>query len=291
MIRRIPSYARVLNFMNKFNFKRIVLYFFIFIFVLINAIPSCMAESSSNIFSSKPHILFLLTICVIIFIIIILIIELAPSRVEEEQKEDETEFGRKKTQDSKRIKKGPKDDIEEWKVVEDDVPKKETKPLKGKSPGAPKKGVKGTGAPSKLPKKGKMPKDKVGGLKAAGTGSGTFKPIVTILKTTKRCNICLGAIKPGLEVVKCRCDKYYHLSCASRVEECPVCSAQYDKAYFDKVSGKGKRPKDEIDFPDIEDFDKTKPKKGKMPIDELKLKLARGEIDHEQYKEMKRELE
>ena len=44
-----------------------------------------------------------------------------------------------------------------------------------------------------------------------------------ILDESVRCNICLGYIKTGLPLITCVCGKNYHISCGSRVEECPIC--------------------------------------------------------------------
>jgi tetratricopeptide (TPR) repeat protein len=42
-----------------------------------------------------------------------------------------------------------------------------------------------------------------------------------------RCISCQGRIKPGFDVLNCRCGGQLHLSCAKRVGECPVCGQKY----------------------------------------------------------------
>jgi len=61
--------------------------------------------------------------------------------------------------------------------------------------------------------------------KGAPAVSKRVKPIKKIISETSRCNICLGFIKVGLPVVTCVCSKNYHLSCATRVGECPTCQS------------------------------------------------------------------
>ncbi len=63
------------------------------------------------------------------------------------------------------------------------------------------------------------------------------KPKKTILSETARCNICLGFIKAGLPVITCSCTKKYHVSCSTRVEECPICHANI-KDYEDDLAKK-----------------------------------------------------
>jgi len=42
-----------------------------------------------------------------------------------------------------------------------------------------------------------------------------------------RCISCQGRIKPGFDIVTCRCGGQLHLSCAKRTGMCPVCSQKY----------------------------------------------------------------
>ncbi len=42
-----------------------------------------------------------------------------------------------------------------------------------------------------------------------------------------RCISCQGRIKPGFDILTCRCGGQLHLSCAKRGNECPVCGQKY----------------------------------------------------------------
>ena len=37
------------------------------------------------------------------------------------------------------------------------------------------------------------------------------------------CNICMGVVKPGLEIITCTCGNRYHNACGNRVGVCPKC--------------------------------------------------------------------
>jgi hypothetical protein len=43
------------------------------------------------------------------------------------------------------------------------------------------------------------------------------------LNESTKCNVCLGFIKTGLPLITCVCFKSYHVSCAYRMEQCPIC--------------------------------------------------------------------
>ena len=58
-------------------------------------------------------------------------------------------------------------------------------------------------------------------------------PMVADVTKVRRCSICLGRIKPGLPVLKCKCGKIYHLSCAERVQTCPNCNEKLESAEED----------------------------------------------------------
>jgi tetratricopeptide (TPR) repeat protein len=45
---------------------------------------------------------------------------------------------------------------------------------------------------------------------------------------TTRCISCQGRIKPGFDIVTCRCGGQLHMSCAKRTNVCPVCGQKYD---------------------------------------------------------------
>jgi hypothetical protein len=44
---------------------------------------------------------------------------------------------------------------------------------------------------------------------------------------TTRCISCQGRIKPGFDIVTCRCGGQMHLSCAKRTSQCQVCGQKY----------------------------------------------------------------
>jgi tetratricopeptide (TPR) repeat protein/molybdopterin synthase catalytic subunit len=43
-----------------------------------------------------------------------------------------------------------------------------------------------------------------------------------------RCISCQGRIKPGFDIVTCRCGGQLHLSCAKRTNQCPICGQKYE---------------------------------------------------------------
>jgi molybdopterin synthase catalytic subunit len=43
-----------------------------------------------------------------------------------------------------------------------------------------------------------------------------------------RCISCQGRIKPGFDIVLCRCGGQLHLSCAKRTNQCPICGQRYE---------------------------------------------------------------
>lgn len=45
---------------------------------------------------------------------------------------------------------------------------------------------------------------------------------------TTRCISCQGRIKPGFDILTCRCGGQLHLSCAKRTNACPVCGQKYN---------------------------------------------------------------
>jgi len=49
---------------------------------------------------------------------------------------------------------------------------------------------------------------------------------VTISTVTEAvmCGICMGVVKPGLEIMTCNCGGKYHSSCGQRIGTCPKCN-------------------------------------------------------------------
>ena len=49
-------------------------------------------------------------------------------------------------------------------------------------------------------------------------------PIYTKATQAFSCNICMGVVKKGLDIIICNCGRKYHNSCGVRVGECPNCN-------------------------------------------------------------------
>ena len=47
--------------------------------------------------------------------------------------------------------------------------------------------------------------------------------VVSVATEAVMCNICMGVVKPGLEISTCGCGNKYHRSCGDRVAQCPKC--------------------------------------------------------------------
>ena len=104
-----------------------------------------------------------------------------------------------------------------------DKRKEKERPKKGKGKGKPKPPKKKK-APEAEPEVDMEPEE-VETAEAAELAEAIPEdvPILMTLAESATCNICLGAIKTGLPVVKCVCGKKYHESCATRVGACPSC--------------------------------------------------------------------
>jgi len=82
------------------------------------------------------------------------------------------------------------------------------------------------------------------------------------------CNVCLGYVKPGLNLVVCGCNKKFHPSCAMRVGECPSCgrdfSSELDKYSEEELQGPAAKKTAEEEV--VEELEKKKEeKKGEEP--------------------------
>jgi hypothetical protein len=42
-----------------------------------------------------------------------------------------------------------------------------------------------------------------------------------------KCNICMGKVKVGLDIIKCSCGKEYHAMCGTRFGKCPTCNTSF----------------------------------------------------------------
>jgi len=75
------------------------------------------------------------------------------------------------------------------------------------------------------------------------------RPYKQTLNESTKCNVCLGFIKTGLPLITCVCYKSYHVSCAYRMERCPICNQDllsYDDLLTDE-------PTDEITLQPVND--------------------------------------
>ena len=57
------------------------------------------------------------------------------------------------------------------------------------------------------------------------------------------CQICMGRVKPGLNVAKCECGKSFHDICLERTGFCPYCHRTYDAPSVAAISKKRESPK------------------------------------------------
>jgi len=101
------------------------------------------------------------------------------------------------------------------------------------------------------------------------------EPSISVSEISVPCKICFGVIKAGLALVKCKCGKHYHHSCARRVGECPACGYNFLawKATRDEsptVSPPGKKHKKpgfDVDSTFIP-LEEDKSKKGRLFLDQ-----------------------
>ena len=56
------------------------------------------------------------------------------------------------------------------------------------------------------------------------TGDACKAAEITTAMEAVRCGICMGVVKPGLEIITCPCGSRSHLTCAERVINCPSCA-------------------------------------------------------------------
>jgi hypothetical protein len=57
------------------------------------------------------------------------------------------------------------------------------------------------------------------------------------------CKICMGRVKPGLNVAKCECGKSFHDVCLERTGFCPYCQKTYDSSMVASISKKREVPR------------------------------------------------
>ncbi|MFQ6128753.1 MAG: hypothetical protein ACE5QW_07625 [Thermoplasmata archaeon] len=101
------------------------------------------------------------------------------------------------------------------------------------------------------------------------------------------CTICLGHLKPGLASTECDCGKVFHVSCASRLENCPNCGAGIE----DRMMVPGVKS---VEEPQV-DFERIPIPKLRLTSEEklelLEERLLLGEISEETFRELKEKLE
>ena len=152
-----------------------------------------------------------------------------------------------------------------------------------------------------IPKKGELPEPEMEEPELVPEGE-PMAQVVRLEEKSIPCGICLGTIKAGLLTIKCRCGKYYHDTCGIRLGECPRCDLKFDKEQLKMALEAAQAPTEE-DFSDMTEFQEpfkeaepTKPAgktpKGELsPMEILKGRLAKGEIDLKTYNKLKKELE
>jgi len=50
-----------------------------------------------------------------------------------------------------------------------------------------------------------------------------------------KCNICMGKVKAGLDIIKCNCGKDFHAMCGTRAGKCPGCGTEFVEKAEDDV--------------------------------------------------------
>ena len=105
------------------------------------------------------------------------------------------------------------------------------------------------------------------------------RPHKRVLAESARCNICLGYIKTGLPLITCICGKNYHISCGSRIEECPMC--HHDLLdYEDKTLEISKDVADaEKNKEDLDGNEGEQPEEGIPGEEDEKTLMGEGDLD------------
>ncbi len=258
-----------------------------------------------------------LIIVVIVILIILSLIVLRSRKREEEPSEGFEEDRELKSEDEFRAQpfEEEEDEMGGWKIEDEELAREGKEP--GEVPGAEElfeDTEVGKLAKGKLPAKYKAPEEIVeieeeelpeevelpeAPEPPVAPEEAMMPTLIKLDDKSVTCGICLGAIKTGLNAVKCRCGKLYHDTCAVRVAECPKCDAKFDRDYLKDLIEKGTAPVEkEEDFSDMEEFQqdfgkgKVKPQKSEAtPLEILKQRLAKGEIDLDTFNALKKELE
>jgi len=88
------------------------------------------------------------------------------------------------------------------------------------------------------------------------------EPEITFADSSFTCRICFGVVKTGLPIIKCRCGKKYHQTCAERVGECPGCEFDYsnwdaEAAEERAMAGEEKKDEESVDESEAAPGDET----------------------------------
>ncbi|MFQ5911420.1 MAG: hypothetical protein ACE5IJ_11990 [Thermoplasmata archaeon] len=101
------------------------------------------------------------------------------------------------------------------------------------------------------------------------------------------CSVCLGHLKQGLALSECDCGKVFHVSCASRLDNCPNCGARIE----DRMMVPGIRTEEEPEV-DLESIPIPKLRlTSEEKLELLEERLLLGEISEETFKELRKKLE
>jgi hypothetical protein len=57
--------------------------------------------------------------------------------------------------------------------------------------------------------------------------TGALGPKISTATEAVMCGICMGVVKPGLQIMTCSCSGKYHRSCGQRIGVCPKCNASF----------------------------------------------------------------
>ena len=55
--------------------------------------------------------------------------------------------------------------------------------------------------------------------------AGSAAPLVSTATEAVMCNICMGVVKTGLQIINCGCGNKFHKSCGDRIGVCPKCNS------------------------------------------------------------------
>ena len=100
------------------------------------------------------------------------------------------------------------------------------------------------------------------------------------------CSACLGHMRQGLASTKCDCGKVFHVSCASRLEDCPNCGVRIEDRMM--VPGVRSEEEPEVDFESIPIPRLRLTSEEKLEL--LEERLLLGEISEGIFRELREKL-